>query len=113
MVILFTGDIGRTLEYYVNLLGFQLKSHKTIFDASRADFVVIEGYGLRLGLHISEEISSPSGFKIVFRVDDIDEFKGFLDDKGVEYIGPREIAPNLYELEVRDPDGRLLSFISS
>ncbi len=111
MVILFVSDMAKSLEFYVNGMGFELKSHKTIFDAARDPFVVLEGYGLKLALH-SHENPPVGGSKLVFNVDDLDRCYEFFKDRGV-YCSPKmEVAPNIYEVEVKDPDGHLLSFIS-
>ncbi len=110
MVLLFVDDMGRSLEFYVNLLGFQIEDGKTIFEASKEPFVVISGYGVRIGLHASEEVFS-SGFKLVFDVGDVDDFLGFLESRGISYGEKVEISPGLYEVDIVDPDGHVLSFI--
>ncbi len=111
MVLIFVRDMARALEFYVNLLGFRLTSHKTIFEASKDMFAVVEGYGVRLGLHLDEEATA-SRDKIVFRVESIDDAVQFLEDRGIGYTGPTEVAEGIYEVVIKDPDGREISIVS-
>lgn len=110
MVLLYVEDMHRSLEFYVNVLGFEIEDGRTIFEASREVFVVVRGYGVRLGLHTADEVVS-SGFRLVFRVESVDEFASFLESRGVSSYERSEVLPGLYELVVRDPDGHLISFL--
>ncbi len=110
MVLLFVRDMGRSLEFYVNVLGFQIEGGKTIFEVSKEPFVVVSGYGVRLGLHMSEAVVS-SGFKLVFEVGEIDGFMSFLESRGISYGEKSQLAPGLYEVVIEDPDGHKLSFV--
>ena len=110
MVLLFVKDMGRSLEFYVNVLGFQVEGGKTIFEASKEPFVVVGGYGVKLGLHISDAVVS-SGFKLVFDVGDVNDFMAFLESRGISYGEKSQVAPGLYEVVIEDPDGHKLSFV--
>lgn len=110
MAILFIRDMERSLEFYVNLLGFQIEGGKTIFEASKEQFVVVSGYGVKLGLHLSNNVSSGC-FKLVFNVGDVNKFMEFLESRGISYGEKSQIAPGLYEIVIEDPNGHKLSFV--
>jgi catechol 2,3-dioxygenase-like lactoylglutathione lyase family enzyme len=103
--ILYSADVARSIDYYVNKLGFEDKwewdSPPTFGGVSKGNvqiFFCKEGQG------------KPGTWLSVF-VDDVDEFCKQAKAKGAKILSePKSMEWNVREMLVEDPDGHKIRF---
>lgn len=101
-------DKQKTLDYYVDGLGFELLS-------DWGDYMILKKEGTELHFfHFPKLKPSKSDFMIYLRVSEgIESFYQELQDKGIKIHpnGPLEVKPwNQKEFALIDPAGTLLTF---
>lgn len=101
-------DLGRSIEWYQQILGFELLYRRD--DIAWAEMrTSLEN--VNLGLSEVEQAGGPGGATLVFGVADIDEAKKALDGYGIRQDGEIRDIPGLVRLlTFYDPDGNTLMF---
>jgi catechol 2,3-dioxygenase-like lactoylglutathione lyase family enzyme len=105
-VYYWTRDMDRAVAFYGEVLGLPM--------ANRAGDEWAEfGAGpVRLALHGTEERSLPPSGTVVFRVDDLDEARWALQQRGVAFDGQESEVPGVARFTtIRDPDGNPVQLI--
>jgi catechol 2,3-dioxygenase-like lactoylglutathione lyase family enzyme len=113
--VLLVGDVGRSLAYYRDRLGFEVEPYE---DAPR-----VYGYATRDVCHVhfacyvqarpqpNSQAVPPDMFDAYLWVDDVDSLHEELLGRGAELLhGPVDQGYGLREVRVRDPDGYILAF---
>jgi catechol 2,3-dioxygenase-like lactoylglutathione lyase family enzyme len=113
--VLLVDDVGRSLSYYRDALGFETRAWEVNPDHY--------GYAERDGCHLhfahvhgararpNHLVAPPDMFDAYFWVDDVEALDEELRGRGAELLhGPVDQAYGLRELRVRDPDGYVLAF---
>ena len=110
-------DVSRSLEFYVNNLGFT--QSMTVPETAPFVFgaVVKDGIELFFGKEVALPIfqGKPIGGTVYlyFEVENVDEFYGELKAKGVKIVSePHTQFYGMREFMIADPDGWLLMFAS-
>jgi catechol 2,3-dioxygenase-like lactoylglutathione lyase family enzyme len=103
--ILYSSDIERSIEYYIEKLAFEKKwiwdDEKTFGGASKD---CVELFFCKL------DQGNP-GTWLAINVDDIDEYYNIIKSKGATILSPPEDKPwNMREMLIRDPDGHIIRF---
>lgn len=103
--ILYSTDIRRSLDYYVNVLGFQNRwewGNPPTFGGVSKDSVEI--------FFCKEDQGNP-GTWLSIMLDNVDEFYESIKDKGViKLTAPKTMEWGMREMLVQDPDGHIIRF---
>jgi glyoxylase I family protein len=116
-VEIITNDLGRTMDFYTEVLGFNIKLTQRIDPSSLG--VPIDIVYLALGGSAVELISyegadiapAPAGEQLGYRmialeVEDMNQAVAYLGAKGVDISwGPRVFEDRYARAEIRDPNG--------
>ncbi len=107
-VLLGVQDVKRSLEFYRDKLGLAVRALFEGFaflDTGATTLVLSEGLARALQ-------KGAGATEVVFAVDGVrDTYEG-LRDKGVEFVNePRVISGTQWGVNVRDPDGHILSLM--
>jgi catechol 2,3-dioxygenase-like lactoylglutathione lyase family enzyme len=109
------GDVEQTIDFYVNILGFKIKSRQELNRPPMKEIVYLE-----LGDTVIELISaenpppkSDEPWQIQYRgialeVEDMDKAVVYLTSKGVKITIPPVDLGDSFRGEIRDPDGLLI-----
>lgn len=105
-------DFERTISFYTDILGFQIKErHKMDVPQLREIVYLVLGDTMIELLDVenptpaSMELNSAGYKAIAIEVDNMDEAVAYLNEKGVETVwGPVNIGGPI-RAEIRDPDG--------
>lgn len=105
-------DIEKTISFYTDILGFEIKSRETIgMPPLRGIAYLTLGDTMMEFLDVENPESAPpnpwtAGYKaIAIEVDNMDETVAYLKEKGVDIVwGPMNIGGPI-RAEIRDPDG--------
>lgn len=103
-VWLYSKDTGRAIQFYQDVLGFQVVE-------TFPDGALLHGGGMLLGIHREEgdRKSRPGGTLIVLQTSNIQRTFEELQQKGVKFLKPqieKEVFGQI--VDFRDPDGYLL-----
>jgi catechol 2,3-dioxygenase-like lactoylglutathione lyase family enzyme len=109
---LLVADIDRSLEFYVEKLGFQV-------DFRYEDFyvgIIKDGYSIHLKesetpIDKRENKRNNEDLDVVFSVDNIESLYEELSGKSVEFIQSLRNMPYGKEFYVADPDGNIIAFL--
>ncbi len=105
ITILYSADITRSLDYYIEKLGFEQKwewSNPPTFGGISRDDVEI--------FFCKEDQGNP-GTWLCIVVENVDEYYASINDKGVKIISPPEDRPwTIREMLIEDPDGHIIRF---
>lgn len=104
-------DIGRSVEFYVGNLGFELNFRYDDFYSG----IVTEGYSIHLksGKSSRDKRKNHDDPDIVFSVSGINELYNQLLDKPIEIVQPLREMPYGKEFYVADPDGNVIAFLEA
>ena len=105
-------DIGRSIEFYIKKLGFDIEFSYGDFYAG----IIKDGYCIHLktGKPSIEERKNKrknQDLDIIFSVDGIEELYKELSNKFVEFTQPLRNMPYGKEFYIADPDGYIISFL--
>lgn len=107
-VLLGVQDVKRSLEFYRDKLGLQVRAQFEGFaflDTGAVMLVLSEGLARATQ-------KGPGATEVVFAVDGVREDYQGLKGKGVEFINePRQISGPQWGASFRDPDGHFLSIL--
>jgi glyoxylase I family protein len=114
-VELIPSDFEKTIEFYTDILGFQIKERQAIdMPPLRGIIYLTLGDTMVEFLDVDKPDSAPAnpwtvGYNaIAIEVANMDEAVAFLKDKGIEIAwGPMDIGGPI-RAEIRDPDGRTI-----
>jgi catechol 2,3-dioxygenase-like lactoylglutathione lyase family enzyme len=101
-----TRDMERAVTFYRDVLGLPL--------ANRAgnEWAEFQAGPVRLALHGTEEPSLPASGTVVFKVNDLDEARWALQERGVVFDGEEsEVAGLARFATFHDPDGNPMQLI--
>ena len=101
-----TRDMERAVTFYRDVLGLPL--------ANRAgnEWAEFQAGPVRLALHGTEEPSLPASGTVVFKVNDLDEARWALQQRGVVFDGEEsEVAGLARFTTFHDPDGNPMQLI--
>ena len=109
---LLVSDIGRSLEFYIKKLGFDIDFRYEDFYSG----IIKDGYSIHLksGKPSFEERKNRRNnedLDIVFSVDNIEDLYEEFSNKFVELIQPLREMPYGKEFYVIDPDGYIIAFL--
>jgi catechol 2,3-dioxygenase-like lactoylglutathione lyase family enzyme len=103
--ILYSADLDRSIEYYMERLAFEKKwfwDHEKTFGGVSLDCVEIFFCKLNQG--------NP-GTWLAINVDNIDEYYEIILTRGANILSAPDNKPwNMREMLVRDPDGHIIRF---
>lgn len=106
-IILFVGDVARSLEFYRDRLGVPLKAQRGL------DWVEFETNGTTLILHRRVEQAYPFHPELAFAVEDVDKAYETLKEGGVKFRrGPLDQSSGHRSAFCTDPDGNVLKISS-
>lgn len=105
-VYYWTGDMDRAVAFYGEVLGL------AVLHRAGNEWAEFEGGSVRLALHGTEEGSLPASGTVVFRVDDLDEARWSLEQRGVAFDGHESEVPGFARFATfHDPDGNPVQLI--
>ena len=105
-VYYWTRDMDRAVDFYEKALGLTLRNR------AGNEWAEFQAGPVRLALHGTEEGSVPPGGTVVFRVDDLDEARWVLQQRGVVFDGHEsEVAGVARFTTFHDLDGNPLQLI--
>src|SRR5579864_1239521 len=96
-------DLGKALDWYRDMLGFQL-----VYKLDEYGWAEIETpvTGFKIGLGQVEQMSGQGAITPTFRVVDIEDARGHLEQHGVRFDGDTNEVPGMVKLATfYDPDG--------
>ena len=105
-------DIERSLQFYIEVLGFQLDFRYGDFYAG----IVMQHFSIHLkkGKRTAAEIENRKyneDLDILFSVEDIENVHEEFVKKSMNFIQPLRIMPYGKEFYISDPDGNTIGFI--
>lgn len=101
-ILLEVADLDRSLQFYVDFLGLDVRQRDTLGDGRR---FVATTQGLGLTEPATRSATAPSFDHLAFRcVDGIEPLMVLLAEAGIPYEGPRT-TPYGLSIYFRDPDG--------
>jgi catechol 2,3-dioxygenase-like lactoylglutathione lyase family enzyme len=99
-VTIIVSDMGRSIEFYTQRLGLTLKTRYG------DEFAIVEAPGVTIGLHPSKQGGAkPGSVSIGLGVDDVEEGRKRLEDRGVAFAGSVVDDPPMRFAFLKDPDG--------
>lgn len=100
-------DLGRSIEWYTGVLGFQLLYR--VDEIGWCELATeVEGGKVGLGLSQVESVRT-GGATPTFSVKDLDQARAYLESKRVRFDGPTVEYPGMVKLATFfDPDGNAL-----
>lgn len=105
-VYYWTRDMDRAVAFYRDVLGLELG-----YRAGNG-WAEFRAGPIRLALHGTEESDLPPGGTIVFRVDDLDDARSALQQRGVVFDGHEAEVPGVGRFATfHDPDGNPVQLI--
>lgn len=105
-VYYWTHDMDRAVAFYEIVLGLPVSRR------AGNEWAEFQVEGIRLALHGTEEASTPPSGTVVFRVEDLDEARWALQQRGVVFDGQESEVPGVARFTTfHDPDGNLLQLI--
>jgi predicted enzyme related to lactoylglutathione lyase len=105
-VYYWTRDMDRAVDFYETVVGLPL------VDRAGQEWAAFEAGPVRLALHGTEEPSIPPSGTVVFRVDDLDEARWALQQRGVAFDGHDSEVPGVARFTTfHDPDGNPVQLI--
>jgi catechol 2,3-dioxygenase-like lactoylglutathione lyase family enzyme len=105
-VYYWTRDMDRAVAFYETVLGLAVSSR------AGNEWAEFRAGPVRLALHGTEETSMPPSGTVVFRVEDLDEARWALQQRGVVFDGHESEVPGVARFTTfHDPDGNLLQLI--
>jgi len=113
-IVIIVEDLDRSLVFYTEILGLQLKHRAEAFaqletGATRLALFTREAMSTTLGMDLNAPDENAPGFELGFKVDDVDEAFRELREKGAaEVIAPTDRPWGQRTAYVRDPDGHLI-----
>jgi catechol 2,3-dioxygenase-like lactoylglutathione lyase family enzyme len=105
-VYYWTRDMDRAVAFYQDVLGLPV--------AHRAgdEWAEFQAGAVRLALHATGEDELPASGTVVFRVDDLDEARWTLQQRGATFDGHEsEVSGFARFATLRDPDGNPVQLI--
>ena len=108
-------DVEQTIDFYVNILGFKVKSRHEMDRPPMKEIVYIELGDTVIEL-IAVDNSSPKSEEpwqvqyrgIALEVEDMDKAVEHLKSKGIEIVIPPVDLGDSFRGEIRDPDGLII-----
>ena len=102
-------DLGQSLQFYTEKLGFSLDFKYEDFYAG----IIKDGHSIHLkcGDPLSTVGKSKEDLEITFSVDSIDLLYDKLRGKSVEIVQPLREMPYGKEFYIADPDGNVIAFL--
>jgi catechol 2,3-dioxygenase-like lactoylglutathione lyase family enzyme len=101
-------DIDESIRWYQDVLGFKLLYRMDALGWCELKTPVSK---VNVGLSKVEKLSTGGGATLTFGVEDIDQARAQLEEKGVRFDGPtRTIADTVKLATFYDPDGNTLMF---
>jgi len=113
-IVLIVEDLDRSLTFYTEVLGMQLKHRAEAFaqletGVTRLALFTREAMSTTLGMTLRAPDPDAPGFELGFKVDDVDEAYRELRENGApEVIAPTTRPWGQRTAYVRDPDGHLI-----
>jgi catechol 2,3-dioxygenase-like lactoylglutathione lyase family enzyme len=105
-VYYWTRDMDRAVAFYETTLGLRVSRR------SGNEWAEFRAEGISLALHGTEEPSTPPSGTVVFRVEDLDEARWALEQRGVVFDGHESEVPGVARFTTfHDPDGNPLQLI--
>jgi len=105
-VYYWTRDMDRAVAFYETVLGLPVSRR------AGNEWAEFQAEGIRLALHGTEEAAMPPSGTVVFRVEDLDEARWALQQRGVVFDGHESEVPGVARFTTfHDPDGNLLQLI--
>ena len=105
-VYYWTRDMDRAVTFYGDVLGLPV-AHR-----SGDEWAEFQAGPVRLALHGTEEPSLPTSGTVVFRVDDLDEARWALQERGVVFDAHESEVPGFARFATfHDPDGNPVQLI--
>jgi catechol 2,3-dioxygenase-like lactoylglutathione lyase family enzyme len=110
-VILYVQDMKAQVDFYHEILGFDIAYPAESKDWSREDFIMIDAGPCTIALHSGGSGDFGSDTPLLsFQVDDVAAVRETLLKAGVKLGEIRKPAPGVQVCDGRDPDGNKLSF---
>jgi len=113
-IVLIVEDLDRSLAFYTEVLGIELKHRAEAFaqletGATRLALFTREAMSTTLGMVLKTPTGDAPGFELGFKVDDVDEaFRELRESGAPEVIAPTDRLWGQRTAYVRDPDGHLI-----
>jgi catechol 2,3-dioxygenase-like lactoylglutathione lyase family enzyme len=105
-VYYWTRDMDRAVAFYEGVLGLPVTNR------AGNEWAEFQAGAVRLALHGTEEPTAPSSGTVVFRVDDLDEARWSLQQRGVTFDGHESEVPGVARFTTfHDPDGNPVQLI--
>lgn len=99
--------MGRSVSFYRNTVGLELKFPLDSKDWSQEYWVVFDIGGFELALHHGPARQSPEAPALKFIVEDLDAAHGDLASRGVGVSPVETPYPGVRHFHFRDPDGQV------
>jgi lactoylglutathione lyase len=97
-VTIYVASIQQSIDFYTGKLGLRLKGRYG------DEFAVVEGHGLKIGLHPSNDRHAAGSVEIGFGVDSVDQASVGLRNRGIS-VGEALMDPPMRFAYLKDPDG--------
>ncbi|MCB1327476.1 MAG: VOC family protein [Spirochaetales bacterium] len=101
-----TADLERSVEFYQNVLGFDLLEREELYAVLNLDPIAVR---FNLVQNYKAAVTNPGEFSFAY-VLDVDDFTNALEElesRGVEIKGPLAIEGG-ESMVIKDPDGHLI-----
>lgn len=97
------GDLGRAIDFYTKVLGFELEMRSDELEWARIKPGVP---GVTIGLGRQEVVEGSATVSLNLAVQDLDAARSTLEERGVRFEGPTVEVPGVVRLaDFEDPDG--------
>jgi catechol 2,3-dioxygenase-like lactoylglutathione lyase family enzyme len=116
-VVLIVEDLDRALNFYTDVLGFQLGHRSGDYaqlktGATRLAFYTREAMAMTLGLSLKPPSDESPGFEIGFKVADVDAaFLEVIEKGATAAMHPTTRPWGQRTAYIRDPDGHLIELV--
>ncbi|NUL81100.1 MAG: VOC family protein [Armatimonadetes bacterium] len=109
--VLYVNDMAKMVDFYRGSLGLTLTFPQGVEDFADQHWIMFDTGQCTLCLHKWEQpLNGSFNPELVYKVQDIHAAHAWLQGLGITPNEPHEVAPGIWIVNARDPEGNLISF---